>query len=136
MTVHYISIGPDGCVASAGRAPEHMRDAISVSHKIVTEDQFSLLELRGASGARYRLVDGELKAVAPEAPSHAEMLMIAKRRRDSLLAASDRAVLPDFPRKGAGLDDWMRYRALLRDVPLQPGFPATITWPQAPEGTQ
>jgi len=28
---------------------------------------------------------------------------------------------------------WRTYRDLLRDVPLQPGFPDEIVWPQEPE---
>ncbi len=50
-----------------------------------------------------------------------------RARRDELLAASDTMALADRI-----TDEWRTYRQSLRDVPLQSGFPSSITWPTEP----
>ena len=54
-----------------------------------------------------------------------------RTQRDTLLAASDWAVLPDAP--VADEQAWKDYRQALRDVPQQAGFPTDIDWPTKPE---
>ena len=49
-----------------------------------------------------------------------------------LLAASDWAVLPDVPMTAGKRDEWEAYRAALRDIREQEGFPETIVWPGEP----
>lgn len=56
----------------------------------------------------------------------------ARRRRDALLRDSDWTQLPDTPLTDDQRQSWSAYRASLRDVPQQDGFPTTITWPDAP----
>lgn len=56
----------------------------------------------------------------------------ARARRDALLAASDWTQIADSPLTGEARAAWAIYRQALRDVPEQPGFPAAITWPDAP----
>lgn len=51
----------------------------------------------------------------------------ARAKRDALLRESDWTQLPDAPVDRAA---WAAYRQALRDVPLQPGFPASVTWPK------
>ena len=54
----------------------------------------------------------------------------ARMQRDGLLTASDWTQLPDVPQ--ATRDAWAAYRQALRDLPDQPGFPATVVWPVPP----
>ena len=53
-------------------------------------------------------------------------------RRDSILKATDWAVLPDSPFTGDTLAAWKTFRQALRDIPSQAGFPDNITWPTKP----
>ncbi|WP_323780180.1 tail fiber assembly protein [Thalassovita sp.] len=53
----------------------------------------------------------------------------ARARRDRLLADSDWSQLPDAP---VDRSAWQTYRAALRDVTEQPGFPQQINWPTKP----
>ena len=57
----------------------------------------------------------------------------ARARRDTLLSATDWAVLPDSPLDEASQAAMRTYRQALRDVPQQAGFPETISWPDRPE---
>lgn len=71
--------------------------------------------------------------VAPPDPTPAEIeaLLASEARaiRNRLLTASDWTQVADAPVDQAA---WAAYRQALRDVPSQPGFPATIDWPAAP----
>ena len=70
----------------------------------------------------------------PEAVA-AEMAAQARAHRSRLLAACDWTALPDaLAALGDKAQAWMLYRAELRAVPQQPGFPATINWPKPPGG--
>jgi hypothetical protein len=56
----------------------------------------------------------------------------ARAERDARLAACDWTQIPDAPLTAEQRAAWASYRAALRAVPDQPGFPATITWPETP----
>lgn len=68
-------------------------------------------------------------------PSVAEDLawVPIRARRNSLLAASDWAVLPDSPLGTEARDAWAAYRATLRNIPQTYETPADVVWPQSPE---
>lgn len=69
------------------------------------------------------------KKVTPTMKETARLEQLAqseRSRRDDLLMASDRYMLPDFPNKPAGVEE---YRQALRDVTEQAGFPENIDWP-------
>ncbi len=51
-----------------------------------------------------------------------------RKQRDALLAETDHYGLSDVTMT----DAMTTYRQALRDVPAQSGFPASITWPEAP----
>jgi hypothetical protein len=55
-----------------------------------------------------------------------------RAKRDALLAACDWTQTADSPLR----DDvtWLEYRAALRDVPQQGGFPDNVVWPSKPAG--
>ena len=54
----------------------------------------------------------------------------ARVRRANLLQACDWTQLPDVAPEVQRA--WAPYRQALRDLPAQPGFPTTITWPKTP----
>jgi hypothetical protein len=67
---------------------------------------------------------------APTTPTMTEAE--ARQMRDARLRASDWTQLADAPLAAEQVAAWAAYRAALRAVPAQPGFPAVITWPAAP----
>lgn len=57
-----------------------------------------------------------------------------RRKRNSLLGASDWTQLPDAPLTDEQKQQWIEYRQALRDLPNQGVFdPNLIQWPQSPE---
>jgi hypothetical protein len=55
-----------------------------------------------------------------------------RAQRDALLTASDWTQVTDSPLTTDVKAAWATYRAALRNLPQQSGFPLTITWPTAP----
>lgn len=70
----------------------------------------------------------------PPAPSTEALDATARATRAAHLQASDWTQLADARRSmGATLaSQWDAYRQALRDLPSQPGWPATISWPKSP----
>ena len=58
-----------------------------------------------------------------------ERAVLVRTDRDGRLAASDWTQVSDAPVDRAA---WAAYRQALRDVPQQPGFPLSVTWPVPP----
>lgn len=56
----------------------------------------------------------------------ADMAQNVRSERDALLAQCDWTQLPDSP---ADKPRWAAYRAKLREVTDQPGFPTNVVWP-------
>lgn len=58
----------------------------------------------------------------------------ARSQRDQLLYESDWTQIPDA--RGSMSEEkanaWAQYRTLLRNLPLQEGFPLEIDWPEKP----
>jgi len=70
--------------------------------------------------------DAEEQAWADEANDRAAAEV--REERDALLAACDWMANSDVTMS----DAWRTYRAALRDVPAQSGFPNSINWPVEP----
>lgn len=69
------------------------------------------------------------KKVTPAMKEAARIERLAqseRAKRDTLLMATDKYMLPDLPNKPAGVEG---YRQALRDVTEQAGFPENINWP-------
>lgn len=64
--------------------------------------------------------------------SDAECLAELRRRRDSLLRASDWTQAMDAPLTSAVLDAWRAYRRALRDLPATTLDPRNPQWPLPP----
>jgi len=56
----------------------------------------------------------------------------ARHIRNRMLQKSDQYMMLDFPITDAEREQWRTYRQNLRDLPNQPGFPDSITWPVKP----
>ena len=65
-------------------------------------------------------------------PTDAAIALDVRARRDELLAACDWVTVRALELGEEIPADWAAYRAALRDVPEQPGFPRTVTWPEPP----
>lgn len=82
----------------------------------------------------HNILTGEITTVeiddepAPT-PAPEDLAAAARAERNRLLAACDWTQVPDAPVDAAA---WAAYRAALRDVPQQAGFPEVIDWPVAP----
>jgi len=59
-----------------------------------------------------------------------DMARKVRARRNALLAACDWTQGRDISNPIQAV--WASYRALLRNVPLQPGFPFNVNWPEQP----
>lgn len=68
----------------------------------------------------------------PEQPSEELLSGIVRLKRNTLLGACDWTVLPDAPVSESKRSEWIEYRMALRDITEQPGFPASIVWPESP----
>lgn len=55
-----------------------------------------------------------------------------RTQRNRLLSATDWTQIPDSPLDINQKQLWSAYREDLRDLPDQPGFPWTVSWPQSP----
>jgi hypothetical protein len=67
---------------------------------------------------------------AYKARKDSEQAVIIRQERSTKLKECDWTQAADSPVNKAA---WATYRQSLRDVPLQEGFPWTITWPTQPE---
>ena len=96
-------------------------------------------------GQRYWLADGSEHVIgaigetlpdgaldAPPPPTDQQLADAARARRDALITATDYLLMPDYPISAEQLAEVRAYRQVLRDVPLQEGFPQTIDWPTPP----
>ena len=68
-------------------------------------------------------------------PAEDETILAAviRSRRNRLLEESDKYMLPDFPISAEERKLWEQYRALLRSLPDQEGFPFNAVFPEVAE---
>lgn len=92
------------------------------------------------TGCAPYIENGQVFTVQVDAKTDAELaaeLEGAKARvraqRDKLLAETDWTQVADAP---VDQQAWATYRQALRNVPEQPGFPASVTWPNDPNATE
>jgi len=74
-------------------------------------------------------VEGELSAPAAQ-KTKAE---VEWEKAKQYLWESDWSMLPDVPMTVGEKEAWISYRAALRTIRSQAGFPETIVWPEKPE---
>lgn len=99
----------------------------------VTSDQYAELMTAQSSGKWITPdANGNPQATDPPALDTDELAAIARTQRDTLLTECDWTQGNDSPLDAATKTLWATYREVLRNVPQQSGFPATVTWPDAP----
>lgn len=99
-------------------------DAVEVSEK-------RYAELIRAQASGQEIVPDPLGPVAQTPAPQAVTVASARRKRDALLMASDWTQLPDAPLSPEQRAAWGVYRAALRELPDDPGFP-DVAFPAAP----
>jgi hypothetical protein len=99
----------------------------------ITDEEYAALLDAQSSGMRLVISEAGRPEARP-APATERTLTApqAQAQRDALLRASDWTQLADAPLTTEQRAAWVTYRAALRAVPEQPGFPGEITWPAAP----
>ena len=105
-----------------GLHPQIPSDAIEIS----AEEHAALMDAQ-AGGQQIVPGDNGRPALARRAPDAGAQ----RGRRDALLAASDWTQLADAPLSPEQRAAWAGYRAALRDLPDDPGFP-DVAFPAAP----
>lgn len=100
----------------------------------ITSDEYATL-INGQSAGK-RIVTGSDGRPVLKGPPTADLAAMVRSMRNRRLAKSDWTQLPDIPLTEDQRHSWVAYRAALRDVPQQDGFPESITWPQPPEGEE
>lgn len=58
-----------------------------------------------------------------------EMAAYIRKERDSLLYATDKYIIEDYPISEEDKEKIIEYRQKLRDIPEQEGFPYNVAWP-------
>lgn len=101
------------------------------SGAIEISDEVHAAWIADTAGQRWN--GAALEACAPSPPPHITADQ-ARAQRNALLAACDWTQLADAPLSAEARAAWAAYRAALRDVPAQPGFPEAIAWPAPPAG--
>jgi len=94
------------------------------------QDKLGDLSWLGESYHDQGWVQVEISSTVTKQTSPAE---IAWEKAKVLLRESDWAVLPDVPMLNESRQEWIKYRAELRNIRSQSGFPEEITWPIIPE---
>lgn len=69
--------------------------------------------------------------IIPQSLTRAMRILDIRRRRDAQLRSSDWTQANDSPLLVADKEAWATYRAALRSLPQQPGFP-DVEWPRPP----
>ena len=101
-------------------------DAIEITH-----DEHTTLLAGQSAGQRIEADEhGHPVLRDTPAPDDDALADAARARRDALITATAYLLMPDYPISAAQLADIRAYRQALRDLPLQPGFPQHIDWPQ------
>lgn len=102
-------------------------DAIGVT----AEQRITLVEGANA-GMRIAVISGAPSLVDAPPPSPEVLAAEARAQRARLMHESDWTALGDNALDANARVAWANYRKALRDVPQQPSFPLSISWPTAP----
>lgn len=73
-----------------------------------------------------------VEEIPPPAVTPEDLASTTRLERDRLLRESDWTQVVDAPLAPEAVAAFAAYRQQLRDVPEQPGFPASIVWPISP----
>ena len=104
---------------------------------LVNEDGLQYTERRPIAGdleaAIKALASAWIQPLGQEGnPSPEQIEAGVRQHRDMLLFQCDWTQMADAPLSAAKKKEWKEYRAALRDITEQPGFPSEVIWPQEP----
>jgi len=88
------------------------------------------------NGATHFNVDSEASHIPVEVLQSAMLNQawgLVRGKRDRLLAATDYAIMPDYPLTDAQKAEVTAYRQALRDIPENYASPDAVEWPTKPE---
>ena len=85
-----------------------------------------VVQIEGKWYTKYSVADMDAGAIAAKDTEQAKAM---RSQRTDKLKDSDWTQVADAPVDKAA---WATYRQALRDITAQPGFPWTVTWPDAP----
>lgn len=85
-----------------------------------------VVQIDGKWYTKYSVADMDAEAIAAKDTEQAKAM---RSQRTDKLKDSDWTQVADAPVDKAA---WATYRQALRDITAQPGFPWTVTWPDAP----
>lgn len=77
--------------------------------------------------------DAILEAPAKPAPSIEELTLIKRGERKLQMDKTDRFLMLDSDLNDDQKLEVMQYRREIKDMPLQAGYPTTVTWPVIPD---
>ena len=78
-------------------------------------------------------VEASLKAPVPPAPSTEELIIILRGERKVQMDKTDRFLMLDSDLTDDHKLEVMQYRHDIKNMPLQTGYPTTVTWPVIPD---
>jgi hypothetical protein len=112
----------------AGDHPSIPNDAVEISSDVHKE------MLHGQTLGKVIMADENGFPVLQDPPEKTaeELAIVAREKRDKLIAETDFMVMPDYPLTKSALTKVKTYRQSLRDITKQPSFPSEIIWPEKP----
>jgi hypothetical protein len=122
-----VKLSTDEILSGPGRLPENWGPIFGLSG---ITDQLGDLSWLGEAYADqgWVQVEGEASAI-PTLATPAELVW---EKAKELLRQSDWSMLPDVPMTVGDKQAWIEYRAALRNIRSQTGFP-DVNWPVKPE---
>ena len=126
--VHGWGICPDGLEDQQASLPDHVSMAAG---------SIDIASIPDTASIKIDPVAGEITEwTSPGAYPLGVTADEVDREIRHLLRASDWTQLADSPLDSGAQTAWDAYRALLRAIPGQSGYPETVTWPTAPGHTE
>lgn len=139
--IYYIEVEADGSLKSSGTSNLSLTKLCELSGRIFIEVDRHIHNI-----SEFCWIDNELVKIPPRpgndfdfnaelrawVPNRERMAASVRSRRDRLLSACDWVVTRTYEYGGTMPEDWQAYRAALRDITKQTGFPTDITWPDPP----
>ncbi len=120
----------------------HGRDIPSDAVELTDKQYRDLLDGQSAGKRIVTGADGKPVLADPPAPTAEQLAASARLQRDTLVGQIDWIVARHRDQVEGSLKTsltsaqysaLMAYRQALRDVPLQKGFPAAVSWPAPPD---
>ena len=123
--IHDIS----GNILRAGNSDDDYNDIRDPNNEfeLLTPLPFDIENYKVSNGALVMRDEQDL-----DQEKHDLEMLLFKRTRNTLLAASDWTQTPDSPLSNSKKQEWATYRQALRDLPANTADPSNPSWPTQP----